>query len=411
MAILSGIGLSKATNKLGNMVLSNRSGIGVVAREYVANPNNPRTTKQMERRVKWANLVNFYRLSKGWMPKAFENKSAKQSDYNKFMSLNASNNPVSLTKDLADAGAVVMAPYVISYGSLQPVEITGRREEDDAYLSNIQISFDFGSDLTATAIADISASILANNPHIQQGDQISFISYQEKYVGTVPFATCRAFAFPIDVNNTNQTLGDYLPEWLCYANAAEGEIGVSYLGCRDLSKGGFAWVLSRTIGGKIRVSTQRLYVDSGLADRFTSAAYEAESIASYGMSTQVFLDSRGQLSEEAAPVPVVIESVGSVSPRKHYYPGQVFPVADISGKLCSAVVSGLETTEFTRVGIKTFGNTEQLFSITSAETEIVQFNCGSLSGSNVELVTLYVGNSARGTARFALTQGGGMESE
>ncbi len=49
-------------------------------RELAPEVKNPKTPAQMGQRVKWANLVAFYRANASWMPKAFENKKATQSD-------------------------------------------------------------------------------------------------------------------------------------------------------------------------------------------------------------------------------------------------------------------------------------------------------------------------------------------
>ena len=75
------------------------------SRKLAASVTNPRTQAQMLQRVRWANLVNFYRVNKEWMKYAFETKKKNQSEYNKFMSLNVASSPIYLTKQEAGGGA------------------------------------------------------------------------------------------------------------------------------------------------------------------------------------------------------------------------------------------------------------------------------------------------------------------
>ena len=65
--------LRGASKKLGGTVLYTQGG-RTLQRELAPEVKNPKTPAQMGQRVKWANLVAFYRANAGWMPKAFENK-------------------------------------------------------------------------------------------------------------------------------------------------------------------------------------------------------------------------------------------------------------------------------------------------------------------------------------------------
>ena len=83
-----------------------------------------RSLAQQVRRVKWANLVNVFKACKEWIPKAYESKQGKRTDYNEFMSVNIGSARVCLTKDQAANGCAVVDAFQISKGSLPPITLT-----------------------------------------------------------------------------------------------------------------------------------------------------------------------------------------------------------------------------------------------------------------------------------------------
>lgn len=285
MARIRNIVMEGATGRLGSMVLTQRAGTGTVARTLAPEVTNPKSDAQQTRRVKWANLVNFYKVSKGWMAKAFENKKSNQSDYNKFMSLNANTTQVALTKDQASQGGVIAGPYTISQGSLPSVEIT--KLSGGAYATNIALGNFVIS--AATTVAEFSAAVLDNNAQLKEGYQISFISYQQasNAVTGVPYVVCGWYEVTLNRTDT-RILNTVMP--ISFAAASVDNSG-KYLGTgAALSSGSFAYVISTRQGGKILVSTQQLTVhdNSAYNQAITSAALAA-AIASYGQSTEVFL--------------------------------------------------------------------------------------------------------------------------
>jgi len=403
MAILSGIGLSKSKNKLGNLVLMNKAGVGVVAREYVADIKNPQSNAQMVRRVKWANLVNFYRLSKGWIAKAFENKKQGQSDYNKLMSLNINISKASLTKTQASLGAVVLQPYVVSYGSIQPVE---QRYENGKGYSDLSTG-----DLAVTAtttIAQLSTALLANNPQLRNGDQISFISYLENYVDGVPYSTCRAFEMPVDTTRTAELISDFFPDFLC-TSIEDG--GVQVLANSNVGAGAFSWVISRTIGGKIYVSTQSLVCTPSVTrQHFESAAQEREAIASYGESETNFLDSNTYGTTTPAGIPVVITKVVDNAAEETYYPNGVVDAADVEGANLQIYFTGAEPTEVTNVRVvDSNGNSIELGITSRDEVSVTSAAVTSGLTDKVISVAILAGTKVLATIQFATSEGGGEQ--
>lgn len=398
MAILSGIGLSKSKNKLGNLVLMNKAGVGVVAREYVADIKNPQSNSQMVRRVKWANLVNFYRLSKGWISKAYENKKQGQSDYNKLMSLNINVSKASLTKTQASLGAVVLQPYVVSYGSIQPVE---QRYENGIGYSNLSTG-----DLVvtpATTIAQLSTALLGNNPQLRNGDQISFISYMEKIVDGIPYSTCRAFEMPVDITRASDLISDFFPTFLC-ASVDDG--GSQVLVNNNVPVGAFTWVISRTIGGKIYVSTQSLVcTPSETRARFETSAQERLAIASYGESETDFLDSNTYGETTPAGVPVVVSSVQTAYLGEPVYPNEYFEEEWLGDDYMTVNFTGVDPQEVTRVLIVDVNGQSVSLAIQSREAGSVQTAqyTGGLQEA-IARISLLAGTNVLGSIQFATSR-------
>lgn len=400
MAILSGIGLSKSKNKLGNLVLMNKAGVGVVAREYVAEIKNPQSNAQMVRRVKWANLVNFYRLSKGWIAKAFENKKQGQSDYNKLMSLNINLSKASLTKTQASLGAVVLQPYVVSYGSIQPVE---QRYENGKGYSDLSTG-----DLAVTAIttiAELSSALLANNPQLRNGDQISFISYLENYVDGVPYSTCRAFEMPVDTTRRSELISDYFPDFLC-SSVEDG--GVQVLANSNVEAGAFTFVISRTIGGKIYVSTQSLICTPSVTrERFETADQEREAIASYGESEINFLDSNYYGKTTPAGIPLEITKVFCNGNLEEYYPNGVVEANNIEGAKLEIFFTGVEPSEVTSVRVVDSNGTSVECGINRRfESSVITNSVPEGLNDKISSVAILAGTKVLATIQFATSEGG-----
>lgn len=400
MAILSGIGLSKSKNKLGNLVLMNKAGVGVVAREYVADIKNPQSNAQMVRRVKWANLVNFYRLSKGWIAKSFENKKQGQSDYNKLMSLNINVSKASLTKTQASLGAVVLQPYVVSYGSIQPVE---QRYENGIGYSNLSTG-----DLVvtpATTIAQLSIALLGNNPQLRNGDQISFISYLEKLVDGIPYSTCRAFEMPVDITRANDLISDFFPSFLC-SSVEDG--GVQVLANSEVPAGAFTWIVSRTIGGKIYVSTQSLVCTPSVTrERFETSAQERIAIASYGESDTDFLDSNTYGETTPAGVPVVISMVKDSEGSYTWLPNTYFELELIEGDSIRVYYTGVDASEITRIMLYDVNGQSVSLPKESATSEYVESGVYTTGLQEVVVrVSLLAGTKVLGSIQFSDHEGG-----
>lgn len=305
MAIVNSMWLKTSKKKLGGTVLYQAMG-QTRQRELAASVTNPRTQSQMAHRARWANCVNMYRVNSSWLKYAFETKKSNQSEYNKFMSLNAANSPIFLTKQEAAAGACVVAPYTIMQGSLPSIET---QKGEEWYFTNIFLG-DTQPDFTRASIATISQLILQYNPAIREGDQISLIklSQQTNNNTGVPFVIVRKYE--VIINSTDSRLWkDFIPSSL-----VDGfEVGSDYVLTilDDGDAGGFVIGLSRTIGGKTYVSTQNIVVtnNEAMISAYSSQAALQRAIDSYGESAEAFLSSTSANELPIAPVPNSILSV------------------------------------------------------------------------------------------------------
>lgn len=110
--------------KVGSVVLARSNG-QQVARAYNDAPKNPRSEGQMLQRSIFASAVKFFSQGRqAFYQFAFENKSAKQSDYNAFVGANAKRG-MHVSKAAFDESTYpVIAPWMMSKGSLPELELT-----------------------------------------------------------------------------------------------------------------------------------------------------------------------------------------------------------------------------------------------------------------------------------------------
>lgn len=278
------------------------------SRKLAASVTNPRTQAQMLQRVRWANLVNFYRVNKEWMKYAFETKKKNQSEYNKFMSLNVATSQIYLTKQEASGGACVLYPYLITQGSLPSIE---QNFNGTDIVTNLYVSSDFAL-TTNTRIKELSKELVDNNPALRYGDQISIIRlYQQANPMTgVPFIVLRKYELVLNGENENY-VRDYWPMDIIEINTYGSNrcIGIATSG----RTGGISFVLSRTISGKTYVSTQRLVL-AGMQDyilSYSSPTQLQSAINSYGENAEAFLSSSYANRSETIPVALNILGISN----------------------------------------------------------------------------------------------------
>lgn len=303
MAVIKSGGIRNLIGRVGGNVYYMNKGQNI-ARELAPAISNPQSAAQQEQRMRWANLVSFYRANQPWMKRgAFESKKQTWSDYNAFVSANSKISPVFLTKGETEQGGAVVAPYVVTKGSLPSVALFSW-EGQDVFCSDLYVG-----DLTitgSTTAAQLSAALRDNNNGLQEGDQISFIlNIQGTNPEGAPFITARYYEFIID-SSDNRTLSEIGLEGVILDDTYEDMQRLCF--AHDGAICGGAIIVSRTSSGNIKVSTQNLVLNAAmetyLADYTSDAALQRAS-RSYGENEANFLASgySGKASNVAVPTP------------------------------------------------------------------------------------------------------------
>lgn len=287
--------------KLGDTVFYRRGG-EQVERIYNKNPKNANTKSQVDQRSQLTNIVRIYQSSPVFFKRAFANKKINQTDYNALVSRNLNKGvKVYLPKSVADEQGGVVAPYIISDGSLTPIVVTGQGVDAVTSLA-VGTEFTVGAQ---TTVGELSAALLNNNTIVQAGDQLSYLSIEQYNANGVPRLRARLFEMTIDTADATLVL-DVMPTQA--VNVVDGFLAHGAL----VYSGAFAWVLSRKTTSGLQVSRQQLVCTSDTlysAYVGTDAATRAQ--VSYGANLDAFLDPEGDAGGSA--VPSVGASVASLS--------------------------------------------------------------------------------------------------
>lgn len=262
------------SGKLGDMVLYRTKG-QQRARTYLGSGQitDPNTELQVEQRTQLANLVALYRQCKDLLSSSFVYKKEKQSDYNAFVSRNLNVVKVWLSKEEAAYGTSIVAPYVISYGGLTPIEVSAL--SSGGFRTNIEIG-----DLelsSSTTIAELSEAILDNNQAFSEGMKINYASFIQNTNAETnyPYVTLGLYGFTLDLSDTSLVY-DVFPEFCC--TAVDGYIGTG----STLASGGFAYIVSsRNEDGGLEVSTQRIVLNNAIYANYTSDSALSNALKSY----------------------------------------------------------------------------------------------------------------------------------
>ena len=295
--------LGYASGKVGSLVFARRMG-QQITRPYNGSPKNPQTLSQMRRRIKWANLVNMWRLMKPFISMGMQGRKTTQSDYNKFVSLNVNHSDAYLLKDEARQGATLLAPYVITSGTL------GLRSMSLAAVTSISVG-DI-TNLANVTIGQLSEAIIQNNQGFQIGDQITVFALGQELVEGLPRVVPSAFKFLLVDPGVAATALDAIEVFGSVAPTVEdGFLAYEFAGVEYSSYAG-AVVQSRiSPAGELLVSDSRLavvHLIGGVSQSVNPfAASQDEVLASYGYTPDAFL------SPASAATVAVRSSITSVS--------------------------------------------------------------------------------------------------
>lgn len=396
MAVVQNMWLRGAKQRLAGAVLYQNNGQTLI-RELAAQISNPRTASQMTQRIRLSNCVAVYRANKFWMKFAFEDKKDKESDYNAFIGENISSNAVALTKSEVNAGAAVAAPYTITRGSIGSIE---QSISEDYLLTNLYLLTSL--DPLEVTVGEFSRQLIAANNGIVEGMQLSFIAniQQKNNLTGVPYLVVRAYEVIIDTTNTRK-LEEYLPGGFIVTPADDNN--KVHLGA-DITlfgEGAFAFILSHTVGGVTRVSTQSLQlVGNTVYNQHTNSAAWQAAVESYGESSETFLDSKN--ANTAANVAGTVSLLSAIIDGTRVYPGSTFPFSIEKGDKVQLVfshpvnVEAADIQSFVNIGTSSNGSLlTSESSVPAAGTSSTQFTA-TLTGTSIpapygeQLITLSV---------------------
>lgn len=240
-----------------------------------------RTVAMQTRRSRWGNLVSFYSANKDLMARAYERKAANISDYNRFMQLNIPLASVSLVKDDFMRGMAILQEYVIADGSLPEIDVA--EVQEDGCVFNLLTKID--GEFADKTIGQVSLDLLDNNPQLQQGDQLTFVSYTN--AGTTP-STIRIYRHLCEMTIDTKSAVSFGS--LKYANIIAGNgLKVVIAGQGDVF--GQAIIHSRSVGGSLLVSRAKITLNSDtLVRQFSAPEAVKKAIDSYGVDVEKLLE-------------------------------------------------------------------------------------------------------------------------
>lgn len=255
-----------------------------------------RTEAQQNRRSKWGNLVNFYKLNKTFFRRAFESKSSNQSDYNKFMSVNLPTARVALTKNDYSLGGCVLDGWRVSEGSLRGITDSYKA---GALKSVIECSLT-GS-LAAKTIGELSTDLLAANSFLLEGDQITYV-YWRQFVTTDRVPRFYTEYFEVTLDKSSAVKLSSLPN----NDIVYAENGF-LMGEMDYQGALAAFVLTRQSKGSLQVSTETAILNSDIyLKQWTGEEAEKKAIASYGVDNTAMLEPGSAAQPAVKPAPEMV---------------------------------------------------------------------------------------------------------
>lgn len=172
--------LGQLRGKIGDVVFT-RTGGAQTSRALNRHPRNPQTPAQMYQRGCLATVSEMYiRGTRNFFKYAFMNKTAAQSEFNKFCQLNIGRVPCNSRAALAQ-GAPAIGNFIMTQGTLAPIRIDKR---DDSFTITMR------SDISSKAVAqwtmgDVSRAFIETYGY-QQGDIITYLDISSS---ATPFAT------------------------------------------------------------------------------------------------------------------------------------------------------------------------------------------------------------------------------
>lgn len=260
------------SGKLGPITFrSTKNGSTIISRSITQ--NNSRSRAQQLQKMQFINISAIYTVCRGLLDRHFERRKERQSVYNAFVSANLTNNiKVYLTKPMKQMGGSILAPYCISMGTLQSIEVN--RSENTSWRSNIALGqLSIRSD---TTIAEFSKAIVIHNMEYGYGDSIAFLLGIQKQDTVADTPRAMMYRYEVTLcSNDSRKLWDVV-SWYGFQSQQ------GYLTSRtDMPEGALAWIHLRN-GETTESSTQHLVMNNTLYKQYSTEEAFSESALSYG---------------------------------------------------------------------------------------------------------------------------------
>ena len=273
MAILEKNGV--ITGSVDDVVYKNYNGKVVVCRKQTTY-RDAKAEGQVVYRVKMRNIQNIYASLKESLRGNFQDKTGRQTDYSRFQGVNMQKPAVYLNKNEVAMKAQVVAPYIVSFGTLPQIEY---ELKDNSLVTNISLG-----DLSVTpdtTFSEIALAIVKNNDGWEYDDCLEFMVVRQSE-GKTPTAKCSFAHLSLDRNDTSK-----LSEALVVRNTNQIELGSSAEGFLQMNvsdNGGFAVIRKRMASKGLMTSTQELAINNPLFDQYHSEKSKQKAMDSYGVN-------------------------------------------------------------------------------------------------------------------------------
>ena len=272
MAILEKNGV--ITGSVDDVVYKNYNGKVVVCRKQTTY-RDAKAEGQVVYRVKMRNIQNIYAALKESLRGNFQDKTGRQTDYSRFQGVNMQKPAVYLNKSEVAMKAQIVAPYIVSFGTLPPIgyELKDNQLVTDIGLGNLTITPD-------TTVSELVLAIMKNNEGWELDDCLEFMIVRQME-GQTPTAKCSFTHLPLDKNNSaklSDALIIYNSNEVVLSSSAEG-----FLQMNASDNGGFAIIRKRMASKGLLTSTQELAVNNPLFDLYHSDQRKQKALDSYGV--------------------------------------------------------------------------------------------------------------------------------
>lgn len=291
---------SRARGKLGNMVMTTIRGEEIV-RAYQPNVLNPKTTRQIYQRIRFAQMVKFYRHAvANFFRFAFEDKKKNESDYNAFARWNVNRGLLQTREQYLNN----MQPawgyrYLMSKGSLGAVALTP--------CANNFFSLPFGEISSSPSTVKLASEMILKKADFAEGDIVTglVITSEQKTAGENQFVSPPVWniaQFKVDTTDT-RALSDVAPLFGGGQDANTGTLSI-FPPSTFVAENACVWacvIISRnTADSKLLVTDSLLYGNSvaeGIATEYKESAWETKCMLDWGAKTEPILKG-GLVSEK-----------------------------------------------------------------------------------------------------------------